>query len=416
MNQTIPKVTDMIYKTLFIAFLLFISTQRVMSQDRLPVREFTNPNELISLSADVPIIDAIAIIEEFALDYKQKIFVIQTDFEGTIGIDIPQMHWEDALFRIAAFNEFAVNEYDRYYEIKAITEEERQISEIAGAPTTEDVIRVTFESREIEISATFFQGDRSLLREIGVDWTTLLDNRVRVDNFSAASVSRNVFEAEFNFTDIFESGWDINALFSAFEDAGKGEILSSPTVKVLEGQTGNIQVGQDFSIKQRDFAGNITDRFFSTGTILNVAPRVFYKDDTPFIYMRVVAERSTAQPDPVSTIVNKQEATTDLLLLSGESTIIAGLYETEVRSVRRGIPFLKDLPGWFFGLRYLFGYEQDQSTVQELVVLIKATLVPTLEERMNAPFNTVPGLLRDQRNRFQIEVNELQNSDEGLNN
>lgn len=399
------------YSILLITFLLFISTQRVMSQDRIPVREYVNPNELISLSADVPIIDAIAIIEEFALQYKEKIFVIQTDFQGTVGIDIPQMHWEDALFEIAAYNDFVVTEYDRYYELKAITEEERQTEQVAAAPT-EEIIRVDFEMREIEISATFFQGDRSLLREIGVDWTTLLDNRVRVQNFSGGSVSRNVFEAEFNLTDVFESGWDINALFSAFEDAGKGEILSSPTIKVLDGQTGNIQVGQDFSIKQRDFAGNITDRFFNTGTILNVEPRVFYKDDTPFIYMRVEAERSTAQPDPVSTIVNKQEATTDLLLLSGESTVIAGLYETEVTSKRTGIPLLKDLPGWFFGLRYLFGYEQEESTVQELVVLIKATLVPTLEERLNAPFRNKPDLLKERREGFREQINEMQNNNE----
>jgi len=399
------------YSTLLITFLLFMSTQRVMSQDRLPVREYTNPDELIALSADVAFSDAIAIIEELAMDYKEKIFVNQTEFQGAIGIDIPQMHWEDALFEIAAYNNLAVNEYDRYYEILDVPEEEQQADEVAEE-AGEEVIRVNFGSREIEISATFFQGDRSLLREIGVDWTTLRDNRVRVENFSAESVSRDVFETEFNFTDIFDSGWDINALFSAFEDAGKGEILSSPTVKVLDGETGTIQVGQDFSIKQRDFAGNITDRFFNTGTILNVQPRVFYKDDMPFIYMRVEAERSTAQPDPVSTIVNKQEATTDLLLLSGESTVIAGLYETEVTSTRRGIPILKDLPGWFLGLRYLFGYEQDESTVQELVVLIKATLVPTLEERMNAPFNTVPDLLRDQRNRFQREVNEMQENNE----
>jgi len=402
------------YCTLLITLLFFISTQKVMSQDRLPVREYSNPDELIALSADVAFSDAISIIEELAMDYKDKIFVTQTDFQGTIGIDIPQMHWEDALYEIAAANGLLVNQYDRYYEIVDVPAEEQQTGELA-AEAGEDVVNVNFGSREIEISATFFQGDRSLLREIGVDWTSLRDNRVRVENFSAGSVSRDVFEAEFNFTDIFDSGIDINALFSAFEDAGKGEILSSPTVKVLDGETGNIQVGQDFSIKQRDFAGNITDRFFNTGTILNVQPRIFYKDDLPFIYMRVEAERSTAQPDPVSTIVNKQEATTDLLLLSGESTVIAGLYETEVTSTRRGVPILKDLPGWFLGLRYLFGYEQDESTVQELVVLIKATLVPTLEERMNAPFNTVPDLLRDRRDRFQREVNELQENNEVIN-
>ncbi|NBB76580.1 MAG: hypothetical protein GVY02_04300, partial [Bacteroidetes bacterium] len=224
------------YCTLLLTLLLFISTQRVMSQDRLPVREYSNPDELIALSADVAFSDALSIIEELAMDYKDKIFVNQTSFQGVIGINIPQMHWEDALYEIAAANGLVVNQYERYYEILDIPAEEQQAEELA-AEDEEDVIRVNFGSREIEISATFFQGDRSLLREIGVDWTTLRDNRVQVESFAAGSVSRDVFQAEFNFTDILDSGWDINALFSAFEDAGKGEILSSPTVKVLDGET-----------------------------------------------------------------------------------------------------------------------------------------------------------------------------------
>lgn len=398
------------YFIFFLTFILFVPVQRVVSQDRLPVREYTNPDEMIALSQNVQFSDALSIIEELAMDYKNKIFVNRSEFEGPIGIDIPQMHWEDALREIAAYNGMFLTEYERYYELADIPAEELAPEQTASA--AEDVIQVNFNSREIEISATFFQGDRSLLREIGVDWTSLQGNRVRLQNFSAGSVSRDVFEAEVNFTDIMSSGWDINALFSAFEDAGKGEILSSPTVKVLDGETGTIQVGQDFSIKQRDFAGNITDRFFNTGTILNVQPRLFYHEGQPFIYMRVEAERSTAQPDPVSTIVNKQEATTDLLLLSGESTVIAGLYETEVTSTRRGVPILKDLPGWFLGLRYLFGYEQEESTIQELVVLIKATIVPSLEERLNAPFRNIPDLLQEKREGFREQIEEMQKNNQ----
>ena len=76
----------------------------------------------------------------------------------------------------------------------------------------------------------------------------------------------------------------------------------------MDGQEGDIQVGQDFSIKQRDFAGNITDAFFSTGTILTATPYIMTDRDTSFIYLDLRVERSTANPDPVSTIINKQEA------------------------------------------------------------------------------------------------------------
>jgi general secretion pathway protein D len=395
-------------KIILSIILIAAFTENAFSQDRLPEREFANPEELIILSRDISFENALDILEEFALQYRNKIFINRATFSGPIGVDIPQMHWEDALFRITAANNMVVNELNRFYEIFDVPEDEIvTVEDERPRRAPEDVV-VNFGTREIEISATFFQGDRRLIRELGIDWTSLYDGRVRLQNFSAASVGQDVFEAEVNWTDIFNSGWDINALFSAFETSDKGEILSSPTIKVMDGEEGMIQVGQDFSIKQRDFAGNITDRFFNTGTILRVEPRVFYHEGDPFIYMRVSAERSTAQPDPISTIVNKQEARTDLLLLSGESTVIAGLYETEVLRTRRGIPLLKDLPGWFFGLRYLFGYESTENVVQELVVLIKATLVPTLEERLADPRRAIPDLLQERRNQFQREIQELE--------
>ena len=393
------------YVTKLLALILFISVQDAFAQDRLPEREFVNPEEVIMLSEDISFANALAIIEEMSMEFRDKIFINQSAFEGPIGIEIPPMHWEDALLQITAHNNLYVSEYPRYFEIRDVPEDE--LPDDARPVAEREELPITFGSREIEISATFFQGDRRLIRELGIDWSSLYNDRVRVQNFGAASVGQDVFEAEVNWTDIFNSGWDINALFSTFETSDKGEILSSPTIKVLDGETGSIQVGQDFSIKQRDFAGNITDRFFSTGTILRVEPRVLYHEGEPFIYMRVNAERSTAQPDPISTIVNKQDATTDLLLLSGESTVIAGLYETEVQRTRRGIPILKDLPGWFFGLRYLFGYESTENVVQELVVLIKATLVPSLEERLHDARRSIPELLDERRQLFQQEMQEF---------
>lgn len=381
-----------------------------ISQDRVPVREYTNPEELVVLSQDVSFSDALTILEELSIEFRDKIFVNQTEFEGPIGIDIPQMHWEDALSRIAEYNNLYVTEYPKYYEIQNIPLEPGQTEE--GEEVEEEEIQVDFTSREIKISATFFQGNRDMIRQLGIDWSVVNNGEVRVATSSAIDVQRDMFEIEANWSDIFSTGmWDITSLFRAFEESGNGEILSSPSIKVMDGREGNIQVGQDFSIKQRDFAGNITDEFFSTGTILTVTPRIFYNDEgSPFIYMTVETERSTAEPDPVSTIVNKQEATTEVLMLSGESTVIAGLYETEVSSTRRGVPFLKDLPGWFLGLRYLFGYNSTETTVQELVVLLKVELIPTLEERMKQEtFEERPELLQQQRDEFLNEIQEMQN-------
>jgi type IV pilus assembly protein PilQ len=96
----------------------------------------------------------------------------------------------------------------------------------------------------------------------------------------------------------------------------------------------------------------------------------------------VDVERSSVTPGQVSTIINKTQAQTNLLLLDGEETLIGGLYNNEVQTIRSGIPFLKDLPWYVFGLRYLFGYDREDVTKKELVILLKAELVPTLQERI----------------------------------
>ncbi|MDR9367064.1 MAG: type II and III secretion system protein [Balneolaceae bacterium] len=393
-------------------FILVLGFQMAVGQDRMPVREYTNPDELVVLSQDVSFNQAMTILEELSIEFKDKIFVNQTEYDGPIGVEIPQMHWEDALNRIAEYNKMYVTEYPKYYEIQSIPMDQQQGQTGDGDEEEEQEVQVNFGSREIKISATFFQGDRNFVRELGIDWSTVRNGEVSVETATAVDVQRELFDVEVNWSDIFSTGtWEITSLFRALEESGNGEVLSSPSIKVLDGRTGNIQVGQDFSIKQRDFAGNITDEFFSTGTILNVTPNIYYSEEgTPFIYMTVETERSTAQPDPVSTIVNKQEATTEVLMLSGESTVIAGLYETEVTTTRRGVPILKDLPGWFLGLKYLFGYNSIEHTVQELVVLLKVELIPTLEERLNSDdeYRGRPELLDEQRREFKEEIEQMQ--------
>ncbi|MCK5572536.1 MAG: general secretion pathway protein GspD, partial [Bacteroidetes bacterium] len=109
---------------------------------------------------------------------------------------------------------------------------------------------------------------------------------------------------------------------------------------------------------------------------------VITEQGVDFVHMKVGVERSTVQPGQVSTIVSKATAETNLLLLDGEETIIGGLYEKTINTTRQGVPFLKDLPWYVFGLRYIFGYDKDEEEKTELVILLKVDLVPTLQERI----------------------------------
>lgn len=160
-----------------------------------------------------------------------------------------------------------------------------------------------------------------------------------------------------------------------------GEITARPQIKVRSGKQGYIQVGTDFSVTTADYAGNAITQFFSTGTILTVTPVIVSQDGVDFVDLVVVAERS-ALIDPVRNLISRTVARTSALLRDEEQTAIGGLYGDETIVTRAGVPWLKELPAWFFGLRYLFGYNSKQVSKTELVVLIKVEIVPSVRQRI----------------------------------
>lgn len=410
--------TDMRLNTLF-KFLLLVSILIGSSMniaqaqnDDLPVREYTNPEEIVTFDRTTSFARAIDVINEFSQEFRNKPVLDRTNTEGSIGISVAPKHWMDALDLILQVKELQLIERREFYEIvepKADEDGSRRVQQAAagqgGGGEGEGPLATT-QTKEVRINAIFFEGNRRALQEIGVDWSTISENTpedvtdageegvqvpssefgdgpfVQVNSEGASNVSQRVFESVINFGEIGNTGIRVQSLFSAFEAENLGEILSSPTVRVMDGQEGSIQVGQDFSVKQRDFAGNVVEEFFSVGTILEVTPTILEQNDTTFVHLDISAERSSAQPDPVSTVINKQEAETQALLLDGQTTVVAGLYRTERSQVRRGVPLLKDLPPWFFGLRYLFGYTSNDFLMRELVILLEVSIEPTIPERM----------------------------------
>jgi len=421
--------------TLMASLLLFIPAAlqaQGQVEEEAPFREFTDPEKLVAFDRSVSFTEAIDVINEFVQEFEGKFIIDKSGYTGNIGLKLPSMHYKDALNFILDYQGLQLNETPEFYEI-VVPEVQTQTtsgqpSAAATAAGGDGEVTANLETREVRINATFFEGNKRALQEIGVDWSTLTDDVpadiddfvgdqaqeglpntafrdefVAVNSFGAQNVSQNAFNSLINFGQIGDSRISVQALFSAFEADNLGEVLATPSVKVIEGQEGMIQDGQDFSIKQRDFAGNVTDQFFSTGTILTVTPQVITKDDTSFIYLELEVERSSAQPDPVSTIVNKQEATSSVLLLDGETTVIAGLYRTTESRVRRGIPFLKDIPV----LGRLFGFNSVDLIENELIILVQAELEKPLRERMDMALKTKRTLLDEQKDRHRNDLDYI---------
>jgi len=356
--------------------------------ERKAFREYTSPQELISIAPSTTLDKALAAISEVSQKFVGKVIIDPERRNMPIGVDIQGIQWRDALEMILRKNNLWYSEYENYLQLSSPQATETGgVERVAVGPGMGPAGEIqkeyaNFRSREIKISAVFFEVNLTKLEEVGINWNFMKSTKdvsVQAEFTGADKVSDKMFGVAVVPKVSFASMEIVARLFSNYN---LGEVLSGPSLIVRSGEEGRIQVGQDFSIRERDFAGNLLDKFYSAGTIIKVRPQVITEQGVNFVHMTVDVERSSVTPGSVSTIINKTKATTNVLLLDGEETIIGGLYNNEVNTTRTGVPFLKDLPWYVFGLRYLFGYDKDEVVKKELVILMKSELVPTLQERI----------------------------------
>jgi type IV pilus assembly protein PilQ len=395
---------------------------RVVSQD-----------QLVSFSADVPYMKAIQSLGELSKKIDGRLIIDRSPLQGkekTIGINIESMYWKDALELILRSNQLWYNDYPEYMEIVSFEEMGKQAGEPAqtqkenlsrnpsftpapsvpqgGAAALVDSSDYYSKLREISISSVFLDVNKTKLAQVGMDFSIFRGSNLNLGvNIFGASKITTIAGATTTSSRLTDQsvtasinptgknlGVDMNAAIGIFESDQIAEVIARPQITVRSGSSSIFQVGQDFSVLEKDFSGNTVQKFYPTGTILTVRPKIYKVGDMEFIDLRYTVEKSTFTSSAATTVINKTTASGSLTLLNGEEGYIGGMYSNEENIVRSGVPLLKDLPWWFFGLRYLFGYDSKEVIKRELLVLIKAEILPSLEERAAKP-PAVNNILQD---------------------
>jgi general secretion pathway protein D len=350
-------------KLMIIMIFLFLIMFQLISSDSLV--------ETISLSRNTTINDALLTIEMISVKAEGKKIYNLTSSNSALGVPIKNTHWKDALEIICRIHNLNIDE-------RAGT------IMISDQGAMEDKEEMTMQKRQVKISASVLEIKKTVADNIGINWSSIIDGAVDFSGSiafgGATAIGSDLFQAGAGSTS--ESGdqrISVDVLMAILEENQDGEVLAKPSIYVDSGEKGYIQVGKDFSIKTVDDAGNTTDQFFSTGVILDVIPTIISDDaGNEAINMKIVVERSSAIPGEVSTEITRSKATSSITVYDGEETTIGGLYDKDETRSRGGVPILKDLPWWVFGLRYVFGYELHSVTEKELVIIIKAELIDSV--------------------------------------
>ncbi|MBK7105425.1 MAG: hypothetical protein IPH62_09085 [Ignavibacteriae bacterium] len=378
-------------KNLILFVTVFLISLPIFGQRELEksLNEFVNPEELVSISEYTPFDKALEILSQISERKTGKRITSAAEVVTPIGVEINKLPYMKALVIIVQYNNLVFEEKESVIIVHKKSAEAKNLTDETFA---------TLDSREVRISAIFFEADVNEIKERGINWEWLLSSSgislgTKLRSFSETVENENSTSAStetppdylINGVHEFTSGdWSgtVEGVFKFFESENLGEVIARPKITVRDKMKGRIQIGSDISIKQRDFAGNVIDAFFSTGTIIEVTPYIYNEEKQDYILLKVSAERSSAIPGEITTEIKKTVVATDLLMLHGEEKAIGGLFVNEEVNIRQGIPFLKDLPWWVLGIRYLTGYDKITVNKKEVIIVLQVELVPTLKDRV----------------------------------
>jgi type IV pilus assembly protein PilQ len=168
----------------------------------------------------------------------------------------------------------------------------------------------------------------------------------------------------------------LNARIALAETEGKAKTLSAPKIITRDTKEATIKQGTTIYIPYTDVEGNRTVKDVEANLELNVTPKI-----TPNDMVIMSIKVSDDFPDYANRVgenvpINTKSATTEMMVSSGDTVIIGGIYKETESDTTEGIPWLSKIP--FIG--WLFRTDSTETTKTELLIFLTPTVLSSEKE------------------------------------
>jgi len=164
----------------------------------------------------------------------------------------------------------------------------------------------------------------------------------------------------------------LNATITLGETEGKLKTISAPKIITQDNQKATIKQGTTLYIPYTDVEGNRTAKEVDATLELNVTPKITPND---MVTMEITVNDDF--PDYANRVgeyvpILTKSATTKMMIASGDTVVIGGIYKEEKSLSEEGTPWFRKIPllGW------LFGVERKTSGKSELLIFLTPRVVP----------------------------------------
>ncbi|GMR04177.1 MAG: hypothetical protein BMS9Abin23_0066 [Thermodesulfobacteriota bacterium] len=257
--------------------------------------------------------------------------------------------------------------------------------------------------RQVLIEARIVEAETTFSRDLGIQWGVdfQTDGNVATDTFGS-TVNTGQTPPETTTSPIFEtregvsnyavnlpaSGTTLGALgfilgkagqnplvldlrLSAGEQEGRLRTISRPRVVSMDNKEARIEQGESIPYETTSASGTATT-FVDASLSLVVTPHI-----TPdgSVLMKIVATKnsigSTKSAITGAPSIATKEASTEVLVKDGETTVIGGIVISDKSNNDNGIPYLRKIP--IFG--WLFKSKSISDSQKELLIFITPTII-----------------------------------------
>jgi len=198
---------------------------------------------------------------------------------------------------------------------------------------------------------------------------------------------------------------DLQFMIASLAADSRAKLLATPHILVSDNKEAKIQIGQQVPLVTSETYGSTTlvpqrtIQYRDIGIILKVKPRV---NDGGLVNLELYQEVSTYETialydNEKQIILNKNDATTSVVVQDGQTIVIGGLIREDTTKSKSGIPFLSRIPylGWIFGTWL------DNKQRTEIVILLTPRVVKNQKQAGEVTDRYIDTMVTESKGRIQ---------------
>jgi type IV pilus assembly protein PilQ len=211
------------------------------------------------------------------------------------------------------------------------------------------------ETPQVLIESKIIEARDDFARRVGLSWTLQNGNiplgningtplslvpTVQMQADTAAPINAHLQIGTFDFLG------DVDATLNLYESEGIVRVISAPRIVTLNGVKATIEQTTELPYKKTDTttAGTTTTvQFKPVALKLDVSPQIT-ADGGVIMNVQVQRQFPGADVGDGNFPINTRSASTTLLVRNGQTTVLGGIYQSDVSDSESGVPFLRRLP------------------------------------------------------------------------